>query len=61
MIKNPKVGSFVIVHYNERIRDEMPYHGMGGKVLVIGKGPGPRNVLLSISAKKVVVPRGNIK
>jgi hypothetical protein len=61
MIKYPKVGSFAIIHYNEKIKDEMPYHGKGGKILVVAKGPGPRNVLLSISAKKVVVPRGNLK
>jgi len=61
MIKYPKVGSFVIVHYNKKIAVNMPFHGLGGKILLIGKGPGPRNVLLSISAKKVVVPRGNLK
>jgi len=64
MIWQPKAGQFVTLHYGRRAREAglAPYEGERGKVLRVGRGPGPINVqvlLLGLS-KFVTVPRGNL-
>jgi hypothetical protein len=65
MIFHPRIGQEVIINYRDK---EMRLQGIDCEVLVVGKGPGPRNVLLivpKISPNRIgffyaVVPIGNL-
>ena len=56
-------GTKVIIHYAKRKEPMVKkrYRDAVGKVITMGKGPGPRNVLVNVDGKKVVVPRGNVR
>lgn len=50
----------VIIKYNKYLKENMPFQSKGGIILVISKGPGPRNILVKIMDKKIVIPKGNL-
>jgi hypothetical protein len=65
MIFHPKIGQKVKCHY----RKDSPAscEGLRGEVVCVGKGPGPRNVLIRVDlwgdGKTFfyeVIPRGNL-
>lgn len=60
MIRFPKIGQKVQVHYNKRIARIAPHHGQVGHVQTVSRGPGPRNICVDINGKLVVIPRGNL-
>lgn len=60
MIQFPKIGMNVRVHYRKTMQSEMPLQSKYGKIIVVSKGKGPRNVLVVIEAKKYVIPKGNL-
>lgn len=70
LIRHPKIGQRVRVWYATRPRRKrpglrawaelMPLHGKTGTVAIVSRGPGPRNVGVTIDGRCVVVPRGNL-
>ena len=60
MIFHPRPGQRVRIHYAKRSASIMPHHGKVGIVLIVSRGPGPRNVGVEIDAQTVVFPRGNL-
>ena len=60
MIVNPRVGQIVQCWYAAKHAHRWPYHGKLGLVLIAGRSK-PRNHLIDIDGKKVVVPCGNIR
>lgn len=60
MIRHPKPGQAVRVHYAKRYAHTMPLHGRVGVVRVVSKGPGPRNHGIEIDGKQYGVPAGNL-
>lgn len=69
MIFHPRVGQEVKIRYRQSLRPLSKFHNMTGRVLQVGKGKGPVNVLVGISVLRwhpgtpdiqVVVPRGNL-
>lgn len=62
MIRQPKLGQRVVLHYAERKRCVCPHHGKAGTVVIVARGPGPRNVGVELDEGGVtVVPRGNLR
>lgn len=60
MIYHPRVGTDARIHYAKDRRSQFPHHGRIGRIVSVGKGPGPRNVGVLIDGATVVVPRGNL-
>ena len=60
MILHPRPNQKVRIHYAEKWRSVLPWHGRIGTVAIIGRGPGPRNVGVEIYKKIIVFPRGNL-
>lgn len=61
MIRRPKPGQRVRLHYREAIRAVCPHHGRTGVVVRAGRGPGPINVEVDLGdGVHVGVPRGNL-
>ena len=60
MIWQPKKGQHIRVHYRKSMT-WMPYHGKCGVVVRAGHGKGPRNALVALSGRLVVIPRGNLQ
>jgi hypothetical protein len=60
MIFAPRFGESVRIHYNKRVAKSSRWHTAIGRIEIIGKGPGPRNLGVRIGAHLVVVPRGNV-
>ena len=61
MIWQPKKYQSVRIHYRKSLQKFMPYHGKTGVVVCVGKGPGPKNVLIELDeGGRVCVPRGNL-
>ena len=62
MIRAPRPGQRVRLHYARRAAASMPHHGALGSVRLVGRGPGPRNALVDLDGGgAVVVPRGNLQ
>jgi len=60
MIRQPRKGQRVRIHYAKRYASIMPYHGKEGVVTAVSGGPGPINAEVEINGEKVIVPRGNL-
>lgn len=61
MIWRPRVGQRVRLHYRRGAAPLMPCHGLAGRVVCAGRGPGPRNALVRLdNGSRAVVPRGNL-
>ena len=58
MIRAPRLGQRVRLHYAARMRPD--WHGLTGTVVAVGRGPGPRNAAVATERGPVVVPRGNL-
>lgn len=58
MVRNPQPGRTYRLNYRDKA---MPYQGWPVAVLAVGRGPGPRNVLVCPRpGERVVVARGNL-
>jgi len=61
MIRFPRLGMEVRLHYRRSAADSMPYEGNEGVVVAMANGRGPRNVLVLLRCNRlVVVPKGNL-
>jgi len=59
MISSPRPGQRVRVHYAAAYAPWMPWYGRDAIVVISGRGR-PRNHLVSIDGRMVVVPCGNL-
>ncbi len=59
MLASPAINQKVMVWYNKKAAQYMPYHGQQGRVVVSGRGK-PRNHLVKVDGQFVVVPCGNL-
>jgi len=59
MLNHPKVGQEVELRYAKSKREVAPYHGMTGVVVRVTKGK-PRNHLIRVCGRLVVVPAGQL-
>jgi hypothetical protein len=53
-------GMIVKIHYKKKKQEFFSYEGAKGTLLIIARGKGPKNCLIDINGKNVVVPYGNI-
>jgi hypothetical protein len=60
MLSRPRIGQAVRLHYAARKRKGAPHHGSLGTVVVVARGPGPRNHGVRIGGEIVVVPCGQL-
>ena len=61
MIRQPRGGQRVRLHYAKTKWGICPLHGLAGTVAVVSRGPGPRNVGVSLDdGTWTIVPRGNL-
>lgn len=67
MIFHPQPGQIVTVRYRASVREKMPNHGRRGRIVRVGRGPGPINCEVEFLEgmdfdpdRYVVVPRGNL-
>jgi hypothetical protein len=60
MFVRPKVGDAVLLRYAESKRRLTAHHGRPGVVLAVSRGPGPRNHLIGVDGRPVVVPCGHL-
>ena len=60
MIANPFPGQPVQLHYRAEMRPLMPFHGQRGIVVQCCHGR-PRNHLVKVGHRHVVVPCGNLR
>lgn len=61
MIRNPRPGMEVKLHYRRSAQKDMPYQGGIGIIVAIANGRGPKNVLVLVDRKMLIVPRGNLE
>lgn len=61
MIVHPRQGQTVQVWYCRRVAPSMPLHGKVGRVVIVARGPGPRNHGIEIGGTVYAVPCGNIR
>lgn len=66
MIYHPKLGQSVEVWYGAKKRrhasaQRIRWHAHSGIVVIVPRGPGPRNVGVRFGDEIVVVPRGNLR
>lgn len=65
MIRHPRVGQRVQVHYAKHYAALMPHHGKIGVVRIVARGPGPRNHLIEFDSSGggtvAAVPAGNLR
>lgn len=56
-------GKTCIIHYAKRNQaPDTKWRDAIGKILCVGRGPGPKNVLVKVyGVGTVVVPRGNVR
>lgn len=59
MLSSPRPGQRVRIHYAASYASTMPFHGLAGVVVVSGRGR-PRNHLVGVGGRMVVVPCGNL-
>ena len=61
MIFHPKIGQKAVLNYKDK---SMPNQAKECEIVAVGKGPGPRNVMVKIVWEIFywyeVVPRGNL-
>jgi len=60
MIYQPKGGQYVRIQYRPPLRPENGLHRHYGHILKVGSGRGPKNCLVHIAGRDVVIPRGNL-
>jgi hypothetical protein len=48
------------LHYAAKKAPFFPHHGKVGRIVVVSRGKGPRNVGVLIEGRIVVVGRGNL-
>lgn len=61
MIWHPRPGQRVRLHYRRAAAPLMPRHGLAGRVLCAGPGPGPKNALVRLDdGTRIIIPRGNL-
>jgi len=74
MIRQPKIGQEAIINYGDKTRSncfiakkDMPFQGTECEILAVGKGPGPRNVMVIITHSHhyygwqyEIIPKGNL-
>ena len=62
MIVHPRIGQRVRLHYATRKRAVAPHHGKVGRVVIVARGPGPRNHLIELDdgGGVLVVPCGQL-
>jgi hypothetical protein len=53
-------GMTVKIHYKKKKQNFFEYEGMNGTLIIIARGKGPKNCLIDINGKNVVIPFGNI-
>ena len=62
MNKYLKKYDYCIIHYGKNNHKPDPkWREVKGRIYAIGRGPGPKNVLVITCLGSVVVPMGNIK
>jgi hypothetical protein len=62
MIRHPRVGQRVQVHYAKHYAALMPHHGRIGTVRIVARGPGPRNHRIEFDDGTVAaIPAGNLR
>lgn len=60
MILGPKVNQTARVHYRKSFAKFMPMHGKTGRIVIVSRGKGPRNVGVLIGDAIVCIPKGNL-
>ena len=67
MIFHPQPGQLVTVRYRASVRQKMPCDGRRGRIVRVGRGPGPINCEVEFLEgmnygpdRFVIVPRGNL-
>jgi hypothetical protein len=61
MIVHPFIGQRVQLWYAAKWHGWAIYHGKCGVVVGRSRGPGPRNHMIEVEGRKVIVPCGNIR
>ena len=62
MFQQFKVGQIAQLWYAAKKRSVCKFHGRHCRVLIVGRGPGPRNALVMLrEGAKLVVSQGNLK
>ena len=62
--KYPRKGMLCLIHYSEKYRKVVDKRWIDaiGRIVCVGKGPGPRNALVKVyGIGMVVVPIGNLR
>ncbi len=61
MLNCPRPGQRVMLRYRRPLRDAGMPHGVRGVVLIVGRGPGPRNHLIRLDdGRHMAVPAGHV-
>jgi hypothetical protein len=60
MIRQPIIGHLARLHYAAKKVPFFPHHGKVGRIVIVSRGKGPRNVGVLIEGRIVVVGRGNL-
>lgn len=62
MIRRPRPGQIVQVHYAKHYASQMPHHGRIGVVQIVSSGPGPRNHGIRFDdGRFAAIPAGNLR
>jgi len=62
MIRHPRVGQVVQIHYAKHYAMHMPHHGRIGVVRIAARGPGPRDHLVEFDDGSIAaIPAGNLR
>jgi hypothetical protein len=61
MICHPRIGMRVQIWYAEKWRPWAQWHGKSGTVIKRSTGPGPRNHMIEVHNRIVIVPCGNLR
>jgi hypothetical protein len=62
MIYGPKINDLVRVHYKASVAKVSPHESKTGRIVRIGRGPGPKNVAVRMNetSELAVFPMGNL-
>jgi hypothetical protein len=61
MLVYPRLGQPAQVWYRPGLRDSRPLHGKVGPVMVVSRGPGPRNHGVILGGVLHVLPCGQLR
>jgi len=58
MLSYPREGQVVQMWYRDKT---MPLHGLTGTIVIVSRGPGPRNHGIAVDGVMYVVNRGHLR